>query len=58
MDAVHFAGSEPEATNKQGMRLRVYRDVMMWICEARIQYGGIDNEGASPMTADKEIELG
>ena len=43
---------------KQGMRLRVYRDVVMWICEARIQYCGIDNEGASPMTADKEIELG
>jgi len=40
------------------MRLRVYRDVVMWICEAQIQYRGIDNEGALPMTADKEIELG
>ena len=40
------------------MRLRVYRDVVMWICKAQIQYRGIDNEGASPMTADKEIELG
>jgi len=39
------------------MRLSVYRDVVMWIYEAWIQDRGIDNKGASPMTADKEIEL-
>jgi len=28
----------------------------MWIYNARIQYGEIDNECSSSMTADKDIE--
>jgi len=33
----------------------VYRNVVMWIYQARIQYRGIDNECTSTMTADKDI---
>jgi len=39
------------------MRLKVYHDIVMYICEAWIQYRGIDDEGPSPMTAGEEIQL-
>ena len=54
-DAEHFTSCESEGQYKQGIRLRVYRDVVMWIYEARIQYCGIDSECTSLMTADKDI---
>jgi len=41
------------------MRLRVYCNVAMeiWICITWILYCGIENKGALPMTADKDIDL-
>jgi len=45
-DPAHFDDCECYPLYKPGMRLKVYRDVVMWA--ATSQYCGMDNEGNLP----------